>query len=318
MTDHRDNPELDEIQLLLPWYAAGTLQPADKARVEAALATDPALRASLSRIEEEREEDVQLNQSLPPPRSAQLDALMRRIESDAPRRDRSVASRPRRATRCDLCIDDAANRGVHRRRSGLCDRGRKWRHPQPRFTSGDRPGSYVTASVEPAAPGDQALILVAFTAGASIDAVTDLLRNEKAGNRRWPQGREPLPAVRCCRGARHRHCRLARPPRHHPVCRSQPIARRRMPMTHHQKSLPLSLFASLLIAGVGAPVLGAGVDIDIDMGNPLEMLTNSNPSPAPAPAKPKPPAKKTVAMLPAVSETRPLSRMRFWSRPRST
>ena len=35
--------ELNEIELLLPWHAAGTLSQRDKQRVEAALAGDPEL-----------------------------------------------------------------------------------------------------------------------------------------------------------------------------------------------------------------------------------------------------------------------------------
>lgn len=45
----------DDVAMLLPWYAAGALDAADKARVERALGADAGLRAELDLVREDRE-----------------------------------------------------------------------------------------------------------------------------------------------------------------------------------------------------------------------------------------------------------------------
>jgi len=57
----------DEIEALLPWYAAGALSVEERARVEAALAARPELRVSLATLEEDRDETVSLNEALGAP-----------------------------------------------------------------------------------------------------------------------------------------------------------------------------------------------------------------------------------------------------------
>ncbi len=71
----------DEIDDLLPFYATGRLSEADRARVEAALARDPALRLRLDLAREEMEETVALNESLGHPSGRARDALFARIDA---------------------------------------------------------------------------------------------------------------------------------------------------------------------------------------------------------------------------------------------
>jgi anti-sigma factor RsiW len=59
--------DIDDIDALLPWYAAGALSAAERAKVEAALGERPQLRASLAVIEEDRDETVALNEALGAP-----------------------------------------------------------------------------------------------------------------------------------------------------------------------------------------------------------------------------------------------------------
>jgi len=66
MTENQ-NEKCDEIEALLPWYATGKLESADRRRVEEALAQSPELQTSLRLIEQDREETVALNESLPFP-----------------------------------------------------------------------------------------------------------------------------------------------------------------------------------------------------------------------------------------------------------
>ena len=59
--------EIDEIEALLPWYAAGALSDKERAAVGAALAARPELRASLATVEEDLGETVALNETLGAP-----------------------------------------------------------------------------------------------------------------------------------------------------------------------------------------------------------------------------------------------------------
>ncbi|HEV2605971.1 MAG TPA: hypothetical protein VGU24_20165 [Microvirga sp.] len=82
MTDNRDAP--DAIDELLPWHATGRLSAADRARVEAALAREPAVARRAALAEEEREETIALNESLGVPSSRARDALFARIDTAGP------------------------------------------------------------------------------------------------------------------------------------------------------------------------------------------------------------------------------------------
>ncbi len=74
-----------EVEDLLPFYAAGSLRPAEARRVEAALAGDAELRRRLALVEEEMGATIALNEAIPAPSSATLARLMERIEAQAPR-----------------------------------------------------------------------------------------------------------------------------------------------------------------------------------------------------------------------------------------
>ena len=76
---------IDEIEALLPWYAAGALSPPERARVEAALDARPELRASLATLEEDRDETVALNEALGAPKGDVWARVMRGVDA-APRR----------------------------------------------------------------------------------------------------------------------------------------------------------------------------------------------------------------------------------------
>jgi anti-sigma-K factor RskA len=75
----------DEIEALLPWYAAGALSLPERARVEAALAARPELRLSLATLEEDRDETVTLNEALGAPRGDVWARVMQGVEV-APKR----------------------------------------------------------------------------------------------------------------------------------------------------------------------------------------------------------------------------------------
>ncbi|WP_316185026.1 hypothetical protein [Bradyrhizobium sp. SZCCHNRI1003] len=78
MLDH----EPSEIELLLPWYAAGTLNLRDKQRVEEALARDPELAGQYAVIQQEYAETIGLNESLGAPSVRAMQKLFAAIDAD--------------------------------------------------------------------------------------------------------------------------------------------------------------------------------------------------------------------------------------------
>ena len=68
--------ERDEIEMLLPWYVAGTLDATDRDRVERYLAHHPEVRRQLDLIREERHETILANEALPMPSAAALERLL--------------------------------------------------------------------------------------------------------------------------------------------------------------------------------------------------------------------------------------------------
>lgn len=82
MKEFREESSGAQVELLLPWYAAGTLSAADARRVEAALASSAVLRRNLHEVEEEWAETVRCNEMLSPPSARASQALFRKIEAE--------------------------------------------------------------------------------------------------------------------------------------------------------------------------------------------------------------------------------------------
>lgn len=68
--------EREEIEMLLPWYAGGTLDATDRDRVERYLAHHPELRRQLDLIREERHETIMANEALPTAPVGALERLL--------------------------------------------------------------------------------------------------------------------------------------------------------------------------------------------------------------------------------------------------
>src|SRR5919205_828486 len=84
--------EPSDIELLLPWHAAGTLNARDARRVEEALARDPELARQYAAIRGEYEETIHLNESLGAPSARAMQKLFAAIDAE-PVRKPSLASR---------------------------------------------------------------------------------------------------------------------------------------------------------------------------------------------------------------------------------
>jgi len=91
-TPGRDRPtdEPNEIELLLPWYEAGTLGWRDRQRVEQALRGNPDLMWHVELVREELAETIHHNETLGAPSAAVADRLMAAIDAEtAPVRKRA-------------------------------------------------------------------------------------------------------------------------------------------------------------------------------------------------------------------------------------
>ncbi|MDO8401361.1 MAG: hypothetical protein Q7T45_26495 [Bradyrhizobium sp.] len=77
--------EPSEIEVLLPWHAAGTLNARDARRVDEALARDPELARQYAVIREEYAETISLNESLGAPSARAMQKLFAAIDAEPAR-----------------------------------------------------------------------------------------------------------------------------------------------------------------------------------------------------------------------------------------
>jgi anti-sigma factor RsiW len=77
--------EPGELEMLLPWHAAGTLNARDARRVEEALARDPELARQYAVIREEYAETIDLNESLGAPSARAMQKLFAAIDAEPAR-----------------------------------------------------------------------------------------------------------------------------------------------------------------------------------------------------------------------------------------
>jgi anti-sigma factor RsiW len=74
-----------DIELLLPWHAAGTLSRRDAARVEQALANDNELASRYEMVREELGETIRLNETLGAPSARAMQQLFAKIDAEPAR-----------------------------------------------------------------------------------------------------------------------------------------------------------------------------------------------------------------------------------------
>jgi anti-sigma factor RsiW len=92
MTKKMLDQEPSDIEMLLPWHAAGTLSARDARRVDEALTRDPELARQYAVIREEYAETIHLNESLGAPSARAMQKLFDAIDGE-PVRKPSVTSR---------------------------------------------------------------------------------------------------------------------------------------------------------------------------------------------------------------------------------
>lgn len=79
-SNHKLSP--GDLEELLPWHAAGTLDSDEAAEVERALATDPELARRFALVREELTETILLNELLGAPSARAMETLFRAIDQD--------------------------------------------------------------------------------------------------------------------------------------------------------------------------------------------------------------------------------------------
>src|SRR6516225_11915775 len=79
----------DEIEELLPWYAAGTLSGREAERVEQALAGDRELARRYELVRQELAETVRLNETLGAPSARAMEKLFAAINAEEARAPRT-------------------------------------------------------------------------------------------------------------------------------------------------------------------------------------------------------------------------------------
>jgi hypothetical protein len=78
--------EHGDVEELLPWHAAGTLDYRDTQRVEAALAENPELARRYELVREELAQTIHLNETLGAPSARAMEALFAKIDAEPARR----------------------------------------------------------------------------------------------------------------------------------------------------------------------------------------------------------------------------------------
>lgn len=84
--------EREDIETLLPWFAAGTLDRKDAARVEKALASDKELSRRFEMVREELGETIRLNENLGAPSARAMSRLFEKIDAESPAARTTMAS----------------------------------------------------------------------------------------------------------------------------------------------------------------------------------------------------------------------------------
>ena len=174
--------EPSEIEMLLPWHAAGTLNARDARRVDEALARDPELARQYAVIRQEYAETIDLNESLGAPSARAMQKLFAAIDAE-----------PARKPAVSLKI----SAGISAFFASLSPRTLAWSTSLGAVAlllqAGvigavlvkNQPGSFQTASLSPAeshelGPNAPPHALVRFAPDARVTDITALLDNYQA------------------------------------------------------------------------------------------------------------------------------------------
>jgi anti-sigma factor RsiW len=182
--------EPTEIELLLPWYAAGTLNRRESAEVEAALANDPELARRLEWVRAEFAQEIYINKEAAAPPDNDVTALFAKIDALLARRS---------ATAAPTSFADRIAEFL----GALSPRTLAWSAMaaalavalQAGLIAGimfkaASPSGYETASAPASTPGDGAYVLIRFQPQASAADIASFLTTNKLSIVEGPSGGE--------------------------------------------------------------------------------------------------------------------------------
>lgn len=172
MTSDKNASEMDSIEELLPWHAAGTLNRRDAERVEAALARDPELARRFELVREEFGATIALNETLGAPSTRAMEDLFARIDAEPARARRAPGFGARIAAFFD----------------GLTPRTLAWASAAAvlaivlqagligvMVSKSGTTGGYETASAPTTAPGVGAFTIIRFAPQATMDDINKFM-----------------------------------------------------------------------------------------------------------------------------------------------
>jgi anti-sigma factor RsiW len=175
-----DRNEASEIELLLPWHAAGTLSPRDAQRVEAALADDPELASRYEAVREELGQTIELNETLGAPSARVMKELFAKIDAEPARRPPlsvtlTVRVREFFAARSSRTLAWSAGAAALAimLQAGVIG-GILLKDHGGRSTE-----TFETASAVMSAPGNGSYAMVRFQSKANMDDITQFLETNK-------------------------------------------------------------------------------------------------------------------------------------------
>lgn len=167
----------DEIEALLPWHAAGTLNRRDAQKVEDALKRDPELARRYALVRDELGETIVLNETLGAPSAHAMEKLFARIDAEPARKAPLSLNLSARIGGffASLAPRTLAYAGGAAVLAILLQAG---------FIAGvmlkeQKPGTYITASAPSTDPGVGAFTLIRFAPQATQDDVTKFLQANK-------------------------------------------------------------------------------------------------------------------------------------------
>jgi hypothetical protein len=82
MNESNNKLPISDLEALLPWHAAGTLDPDEAAEVEKALASEPELARRLAMVREEMAETILTNEALGAPSARAMQNLFKAIDQE--------------------------------------------------------------------------------------------------------------------------------------------------------------------------------------------------------------------------------------------
>jgi anti-sigma-K factor RskA len=165
--------EPSEVELLLPWYAAGTLEPDEIRQVEAALASNPELASRYEWVRSEFAEETAIGDAAGEPSRADIETLFAKIDAMPARRSQIASGLSERVAEFLASLSPrtlgwsamAAALAIVLQAAVL---GGIVFHEKT-------PGSYQTASVPLAAPDDGSYVLIRFRPEATAEDISTFL-----------------------------------------------------------------------------------------------------------------------------------------------